>query len=242
MATPFWLNAVLRSLVWLGATAVLAFLKKPDGASLAAVRTDFAGWLGVGLMATGLALHFWSNASLARGEYQARRGSDTLIAYGPYRFVRHPIYLAGISLLLGAGLLYSPLGKADLVGGLVLLVYFHLLVVRVEEPALRRRFGPRYEEYYRRVPRWLPRLGVSAGAAQHLYGLLLSRHRPSTGRFRARFPRRLSGQGSRRRSLRAGRHGVGSVSRVAAKSSGILAPARQHLLRVAPGTVGRRSQ
>jgi len=166
MAAPFWLNAVIRSLVWLGATVLLAFLKKPDGANFAAVRTGFAGWLGIGLLVAGLALHFWSNVSLAKGEYETRRGSDTLVAYGPYRFVRHPVYLAGILLLLGAGLLYSPMVKADLVGGLVLLVYFHIFVVRAEEPALRRRFGPRYEEYCRRVPRWLPRLSLSTGAAQ----------------------------------------------------------------------------
>jgi len=166
MAAPFWLNAVLRSLVWLGATVLLAFLKKPDGANFSAVRAGFAGWLCIGLLVAGLALHFWSNVSLTQGEYETRRGSDTLVAYGPYRFVRHPIYLAGIPLLLGAGLLYSPLVKADLVGGLVLLVYFHIRVVRAEEPALRRRFGPRYEEYCRRVPRWLPRLSLSAGAAQ----------------------------------------------------------------------------
>jgi protein-S-isoprenylcysteine O-methyltransferase Ste14 len=28
--------------------------------------------------------------------------------------------------------------------------------VRVEEPALRRRFGAAYETYLRHVPRWLP--------------------------------------------------------------------------------------
>jgi len=33
----------------------------------------------------------------------------------------------------------------------------HLWVVRVEEPALRDRFGAAYDEYLRRVPRWLPR-------------------------------------------------------------------------------------
>jgi protein-S-isoprenylcysteine O-methyltransferase Ste14 len=35
-------------------------------------------------------------------------------------------------------------------------VIAHLLVVRVEEPELRDRFGARYEEYCRQVPRWLP--------------------------------------------------------------------------------------
>jgi hypothetical protein len=64
MAAPFWLNAALRSLVWLGATVLLAFLKKPDGANFAAVRAGDGGWLGIGLLVAGLALHFWSNVSL----------------------------------------------------------------------------------------------------------------------------------------------------------------------------------
>jgi protein-S-isoprenylcysteine O-methyltransferase Ste14 len=36
--------------------------------------------------------------------------------------------------------------------------YAHWVVVRVEEPELRERFGAAYEVYCRRVPRWVPRL------------------------------------------------------------------------------------
>ena len=41
----FWINAALRSVIWLGAAVGLAYFKKPDGASLLAVRTDALGWL-----------------------------------------------------------------------------------------------------------------------------------------------------------------------------------------------------
>ena len=41
---------------------------------------------------------------------------------------------------------------------------FHLFVLFYEEPHLRRRFGTEYEEYQRRVPRWLPRLGSGGGS------------------------------------------------------------------------------
>ena len=34
----------------------------------------------------------------------------------------------------------------------------HLMVVQVEEPELRRRFGASYDEYSREVPRWFPAL------------------------------------------------------------------------------------
>jgi protein-S-isoprenylcysteine O-methyltransferase Ste14 len=155
MAPPRWLSAIQRSVVWLGATAWVAYLKKPAGANLRTVRADSFGWIGGSLLIAGLAFHFWSNVSLARGEMESAGGSNGLVVRGPYRYVRNPIYLAGIPLLVGACFLYSTLSKADLAAALVLMAFFHLRVVRFEEPALRRRFGQSYDEYCRRVPRWM---------------------------------------------------------------------------------------
>jgi protein-S-isoprenylcysteine O-methyltransferase Ste14 len=104
----------------------------------------------------GLALHIWSNVTLARGERQATAGTSPLVMDGPFRYVRNPIYLAGITLLLGVGLLYPGWQAKDLVLPLLLLMYFHWAVVRLEEPALRQLFSQRYEEYCRLVPRWFP--------------------------------------------------------------------------------------
>src|SRR5262245_11727041 len=100
MTTPSWLNAVLRSTVWLGAAAWLAYLKKPDGGSVLAVRADTIGWLGGGLFMAGLAFHLWSNISLARGEVEPGAAPTPLVVEGPYQYVRNPIYLAGVPLLL----------------------------------------------------------------------------------------------------------------------------------------------
>jgi len=155
VAPQFWINAALPSVIWLGAAVGLAYFKKPDGASLLAVRTDAIGWLGGGIVLTGLALHFWSSATLGRGGRQGAAAS-TPVTDGPFRYVRNPIYLAGITLLLGVGLLYSPWRAVDLGLPLLLLLYFHVAVVLVEEPGLRRRFSSKYEEYCERVPRWLP--------------------------------------------------------------------------------------
>ena len=157
MAPQLWINAALRSVIWLGAAVGLAYLKKPDDASLLAVRTDAIGWLGGGIVLAGLALHFWSSATLARGERQGPAVS-TPVSDGAFGYVRNPIYLAGLTLLLGVGLLYGPLRAGDLGLPLVLLLYFHVAVVRVEEPELRRRYGVSYQEYCEQVPRWLPRL------------------------------------------------------------------------------------
>lgn len=156
MAQPFWIPAALRSAVWLGGASCLAYLKKPDGASMLAVRLDAIGWLGFGVLAAGLAAHAWSNLTLARGERHAQAESQALVTNGPFHYVRNPIYLSETALLLGVGLLYSPWRAVDLVAPLVLLGFFHMRVIRVEEPALKRHFGSRYEEYCKQVPRWLP--------------------------------------------------------------------------------------
>ena len=160
-----WTNALIRSVIWLGGAGLYAYLKKPAGISVLDVRTDAPGWFGLGLLGAGFALHCWSNVVLA-GHDPARGQSATLAATGPFRFVRNPIYLAGITMLAGIGLLYGPWHPGDLVLPVALFVYFHLAVVRVEEPALHRQFGVSYVDYCQRVPRWLPRLAPGTGAAQ----------------------------------------------------------------------------
>lgn len=74
---------------------------------------------------------------------------------GPYRWVRNPMYVGGVAMLLGLGLRLASL--AMVLFALVALLLIHVFVVGVEEPGLRRRFGKEYEDYCRAVPRWLPR-------------------------------------------------------------------------------------
>jgi protein-S-isoprenylcysteine O-methyltransferase Ste14 len=75
---------------------------------------------------------------------------------GPYRWVRNPMYVGGVAMLLGLGLRLASV--AMVLFALVALLLIHAFVVGVEEPGLRRRFGKEYEDYCRAVPRWLPRL------------------------------------------------------------------------------------
>ena len=78
------------------------------------------------------------------------------VSKGLYRFVRNPMYV---------GALFALIGEAILFGSFILVIYafvlwliFHLFVVFYEEPNLRKRFGKRYEEYCKRVARWVPRI------------------------------------------------------------------------------------
>ena len=73
---------------------------------------------------------------------------------GPFRYLRNPMSLAAVTMMLGLGLFYRSL--AILLCGCFLFVLLHALVVFVEEPLLAKRFGPSYLRYKQSVNRWLP--------------------------------------------------------------------------------------
>jgi protein-S-isoprenylcysteine O-methyltransferase Ste14 len=86
-----------------------------------------------------------------------------LVITGPNRYVRNPIYLALVAIVLGQGLI---LGDARLlVYGALLWIGFHIFVLAYEEPTLRGTFGAEYDTYCANVPRWLPRLPGSPSAS-----------------------------------------------------------------------------
>jgi protein-S-isoprenylcysteine O-methyltransferase Ste14 len=78
-----------------------------------------------------------------------------LVVGGPYRWVRNPGYVAVTAILVGEGLVLG--SPAVFVYALLVAVAFHVFVLLYEEPTLRSTFGPEYDAYCRRVPRWLPR-------------------------------------------------------------------------------------
>jgi protein-S-isoprenylcysteine O-methyltransferase Ste14 len=79
----------------------------------------------------------------------------TLVVHGFYRYVRNPMYLALLALIVGQALL---LGRFILLGYAALVwLACHLFVVLYEEPQLRRTFGAAYDRYRADVRRWRPR-------------------------------------------------------------------------------------
>src|SRR5947209_12738947 len=79
-----------------------------------------------------------------------------LVVVGPYRYVRNPMYLAVLTIILGQALLFGS-GATLLYTGIVLLAVA-LFVRGYEEPALEREYGDEYRAYRRRVRRWIPRV------------------------------------------------------------------------------------
>lgn len=116
-------------------------------------------WLGVLLLVLGGALLVETFARFALqglGTPAPIAPTRTLVVTGSYRFVRNPMYVAVVSLILGQGLL---LGNPIVLGyGLVVWLTVHLFVLTYEEPMLSSSYGTQYARYRANVRRWIPRL------------------------------------------------------------------------------------
>jgi len=77
-----------------------------------------------------------------------------LVVKGFYRYVRNPMYVAVVSIIIGQGLLLG--NVALLVYAAVAWVAFFGFVLSYEEPKLRKTYGAEYQAYCARVPRWIP--------------------------------------------------------------------------------------
>lgn len=77
-----------------------------------------------------------------------------LVAAGFYRCVRNPMYVGILAMILGYFLWFGYWNL--LVYAVVVFLAFNTFVTYYEEPTLKKNFGPAYEDYCRRVPRWLP--------------------------------------------------------------------------------------
>jgi protein-S-isoprenylcysteine O-methyltransferase Ste14 len=81
--------------------------------------------------------------------------AERLVADGPYRYVRNPLYLGGVLLALGFGVLASRLGFLVIVIGLT--IFYYRLIMR-EEAALLETQGESYRRFLAAVPRLIPSL------------------------------------------------------------------------------------
>ena len=82
-----------------------------------------------------------------------------LVIAGPYRYVRNPMALTGLLQALAVGLYRG--SPTVLVYALIGALGWNYGIRPWEEQDLRRRFGPRYNEYHAQVRCWIPRRPVA---------------------------------------------------------------------------------
>jgi len=116
-------------------------------------------FIGVIPIAIGAAIYFWCAwdfATKGQGTPAPIDPPKELVVRGLYRFVRNPMYVGVLSILIGEAALFA---SSALFGyAAVVFLLFYLFVVLYEEPVLGKQFGDAYRNYCAAVPRWIPRL------------------------------------------------------------------------------------
>jgi protein-S-isoprenylcysteine O-methyltransferase Ste14 len=155
----FWriVKTLVFTLVMPGTVGVYV----PQALKVAGARRPLAfPWLGVVLFCCGVAIYLWCAwdfVSKGLGTPAPIDAPRVLVVKGLYRFTRNPMYVGVSLLIVGQALYYGSWHIA--VYAMVFVVLVNLFVLFYEEPTLRRLFGEQYEEYCRKVPRWVRRVG-----------------------------------------------------------------------------------
>jgi protein-S-isoprenylcysteine O-methyltransferase Ste14 len=115
-------------------------------------------------------LRTWATAYL-RSEivHDASQHSEALVADGPFRYLRNPLYLANVPMAAGIGLMASRTGWVFMVA--VMWIFMYRLIFREEEGLLQTQ-GNSYAAYLKAVPRFWPALTprVPSGGGQARWG------------------------------------------------------------------------
>ncbi len=111
--------------------------------------------LGWALVALGLALGAWGFITflLARTAILPHHPASRLVYAGPYKFTRNPMYVGLTGVYLGVSTLIDSLWPMLLLP--VVLGALYRWVIRREERYLAAEFGAAYDDYRRKVRRWL---------------------------------------------------------------------------------------
>jgi protein-S-isoprenylcysteine O-methyltransferase Ste14 len=160
-----WLIHIFNYLFLLAATplaAILLLTGRPqafDPSLLVLGASPLrAGIAMVGMLVYGAGCIVMAWALLAlRTNYQVGgsppRASDELVTRGPYRFVRHPMYAAALSISLGLACLTHSLTYSCL---FCIYLVSILLLIPLEEEGLGRAYGEQYVVYRNTVKRLVP--------------------------------------------------------------------------------------
>lgn len=120
----------------------------PRAGALVLLGAALLGAVGLGLIVTALGLFFRS-----RTRPEPWRPASVLVARGPYRYTRNPMYLGLTFIGFAIALAFTSVAAAVLTI-LAALIIDRAVIVR-EEAYLERRFGADYLRYRERVRRWL---------------------------------------------------------------------------------------
>jgi protein-S-isoprenylcysteine O-methyltransferase Ste14 len=165
-----WLRLGSRTTAWLWLGFELGRLGL--GSSIGIIT---ATGIAIAIAALAAGLRVWGTAYLGTGTVNhAEMKAGGVMADGPYRYVRNPLYVGSWLMIAAVAFLMPPSGAAV---SLALLAVFLLRLILGEEAFLKPRLGEPYLAYRKAVPRFIPslRTRVSTGGRRpHWVHALLS--------------------------------------------------------------------
>ncbi|UCE86743.1 MAG: isoprenylcysteine carboxylmethyltransferase family protein [Deltaproteobacteria bacterium] len=131
----------LRLIPTYAAVVVLLLLARPTALGFA---------VGTVLVVIGAAIRIWSAGHLVK--------TERLATTGPYAYLRHPLYLGTLLIVLGFAIIAGGVASAVLLPALLLwfFVYYYPYKNRIESARLERLFGDDFAAYQAAVPALFP--------------------------------------------------------------------------------------
>ena len=99
---------------------------------------------------------FWDFLVKGKGTPAPIDPPKELVVTGLYKYVRNPMYVGVILILMGHFLWFQTI--SIIMYGFFFFMATHLFITGYEEPFLKKTFGTVYEDYTKKVPRWIPRI------------------------------------------------------------------------------------
>jgi protein-S-isoprenylcysteine O-methyltransferase Ste14 len=168
-ATGFWRKLgtwtyAATFIEWLPIAVVLYLLQEPLLQHEISTSTPTIV-LGAVLVSAGIALHAWTakllgiKATISYTELKPQENTEnkSLITSGPFGVVRHPSYWAHTTIITGVFLITGAVTVGII--AIIDLAITYFVTTELEERELSARFGTRYEEYKKQVPKFFPKLG-----------------------------------------------------------------------------------
>jgi protein-S-isoprenylcysteine O-methyltransferase Ste14 len=156
--TVILIKAIIFTFIVPGTVTILVpywLLSLSDSTALPVGLFRYFGLLPVFI---GAVIHFrctWAFTFAGKGTPAPIDPPKELVVQGLYRYVRNPMYIGILSILLGEAVLFASWWLFEYTA--IVFCLFFLFVLFYEEPALKKRFGESYREYCKNVPRWIPR-------------------------------------------------------------------------------------